>query len=213
MRGWCPVILWMRWARASRNLLCLRTRCGPYWQVWAWSRCVLLVWVQVLLVEVRLHGAGWVVCGLSRRILAAVENSSLVSGAISWVGVCNHAPAPVPLVDKCTAIPLASNASVKVLVCWLRMWEVSCFCWCLAVVVSGVISTMVSHSAGSTLSVAVRSCARVWGSWSSRSPNVVYPVWVRILGATCCQLASRAVSLMWVVDVKPKPPLLMEVKS
>ena len=32
-------------------------------------------------------------------------------------------------------------------------------------------------------------------------------------GATDCQLATRAVSLMWVAEVKPKPPLAMELKS
>ena len=42
---------------------------------------------------------------------------------------------------------------------------------------------------------------------------VAWPVWVRMAGAFWCQLATRAVSLMWRVDVKPKPPLLIEVKS
>ena len=40
-----------------------------------------------------------------------------------------------------------------------------------------------------------------------------WPVPARIAGAVCCQLATRAVSLMLRVDVNPKPPSLIEVNS
>ena len=42
---------------------------------------------------------------------------------------------------------------------------------------------------------------------------LVWSVCARIVGATCFQLATRAVSLMCKVDVNPNPPSLMEVKS
>ena len=42
------------------------------------------------------------VCGLSSLILVAAVNSLLVSGVILFVGACSHAPAPVPVVDRCT---------------------------------------------------------------------------------------------------------------
>ena len=38
VRGRKPVTVNMRLAMASRSRLCRRTRCGPYWQVNAWSR-------------------------------------------------------------------------------------------------------------------------------------------------------------------------------
>ena len=77
-----------------------------------------------------------------------------------------------------------------------------------SMLVSGVISLMVDQSVGSTLLVAVWSCALVLGRWLRRSPMVVWPVCVRMAGATCCQLATSAVSLIWSEDVKPKPPLV-----
>ena len=42
---------------------------------------------------------------------------------------------------------------------------------------------------------------------------LAWPVCARMLGAPCFQLATRAVSLICSVDVKPNPPSLMEVKS
>ena len=63
------------------------------------------------------------------------------------------------------------------------------------------------------LAVAAWSCVLVLGNSFRRSPKVACPVWLRMAGATCCQLATRAVSFMCRVDVKPNPPLLMELKS
>ena len=42
---------------------------------------------------------------------------------------------------------------------------------------------------------------------------LAWPVCARMVGATCFQLATRAVSLMCSVEVKPKPPSFMEVNS
>lgn len=145
--------------------------------------------------------------------MTAVVKCSLVSGVMSLMGAWSQAPDPVPQVEWWTPIALAFKVLVWVVVWCLRMSDVSCFCWCFRTVVSGVISVMSSQSVGSMLLTAVWSCVLVLGNSSSSSPMLVWPVWVRMAGATCCQLATRAVSLIWIADVKPNPPLLMEVKS
>ena len=91
----------------------------------------------------------------------------------------------------------ASSVLLRVVVWVLRMRVVSCFCWCLGMAVSGVISEISVQRVGSMLWVAVWSCVFVLGSSSRSAPRVAWPVWVRMAGAVCCQLATRAVSLMW----------------
>ena len=116
------------------------------------------------------------VCGMSRRILAAVANSSSVSGMMSLMGAWSQAPEPVPLVEWWTPIALGFSALVRVVMWSFRTSEVSCFCWCLRVMVSVVISVMSCQRAGSTLLVAVWSCALVLGSSFRSSPMVLWPV-------------------------------------
>ena len=174
--GVCPVTWWMMSAKSSRKLLWRRIRCGPYLQERAWSRCTLSGALHVLVVVVLWHLVGWGVCGMSRRILAAVANSSSVSGMMSLMGAWSQAPEPVPLVEWWTPIALGFSALVRVVMWSFRTSEVSCFCWCLRVMVSGGISVMSCHRAGSTLLVAVWSCALVLGSSFRSSPMVLWPV-------------------------------------
>ena len=91
----------------------------------------------------RLRGVGLVEAHLGCRC-------ALGSGAMSFVGAWNQAPAPVPLVEWCTLMALVSSALVRLVMWCLRRSEVSCFCWCFCAAVSGVISVMSCQRAGST---------------------------------------------------------------
>jgi hypothetical protein len=82
-------------------------------------------------------------------------SSSSVSGMMSLIGTWSQAPAPTPLVEWWTPIALVSSVLVRAFVWSSWTSEVSCFCWCFRVVVSGVISVMVCQSIGSMLLVAV----------------------------------------------------------
>ena len=74
--------------------------------------------------------AGWVVNGLSSRRREAVAKSSFVSGVMSLVGACSHAPAPRPLVEWWTDIALVSRLVVYEVVWASRTRVVSFFCCC-----------------------------------------------------------------------------------
>ena len=158
----------MRLAKSSRSWLWRRILCGPYLQCRAWSRWILSGWLHVLLVVDLWQLTGCVMNGLSSRMRAAVANSWLVSGLMSWMGAWSQAPAPTPLVEWWTAIALVSRLLVYAVVCKSRTRAVSFFCWCFGVVSSGVISVRSDQRVESMLLAADCSCALVFGSCSSR---------------------------------------------
>ena len=183
VRGRKPVISKMRAARASRGRLCRRTRCGPYWHVRAWSRCVLRGCRHARVGVCRGQVVGRSMWGLSKRIRDAVMKSWLLRGVMPPVGAWSQAPAPVPHVEWWTAMARASSVLLRAFVWELRMRLVSCFCWRLGMAVSGVISDVSVQSVGPMLLVAVWSCVFALGSSSRSAPMVAWPVWVRMAGA------------------------------